>query len=127
MRRVVAWVLVVMLAASGLGAAAGLLLRDVGESSTPPPEQAPSEAPPEAGSEEAPDAALQRFYGQRLDWSSCADHECARLTVPLDYARPDGRTIQLAVLRVRAQGRAQGSLVVNPGGPGAPGTAYAIA
>ena len=49
-------------------------------------------------------------------------------TVPLDYERPGGRTIELAVLRVPALGeRRSGSLVVNPGGPGAPGTTYAAA
>ena len=50
-----------------------------------------------------------------------------RSTVPLDYARPGGRTIELALLKVPAAEPEQrlGSLVVNPGGPGAPGTDYA--
>ncbi len=127
MKRVVVWVLVVILAASGLGVTVGVLLSDSGDSSSPPPPVPTSSAAPEPGSGEAPDPALERFYGQRLDWSACDDAECARLTVPLDYDRPEGRTIDLAVLRVPASGRRHGSLVVNPGGPGAPGTAYAAA
>ena len=75
-----------------------------------------------------PTPALARFYSQQLSWSSCRDHDlCATLTVPLDYRHPAGRTIGLALLKVPAAdpGRRIGSLVVNPGGPGAPGTDYA--
>jgi pimeloyl-ACP methyl ester carboxylesterase len=65
----------------------------------------------------------------KLDWKSCgAGNECARLTVPLDYANPDnGKPIKLALLRVRASDSEHriGSLLVNPGGPGAPGTGFA--
>ncbi|MER7762606.1 alpha/beta hydrolase [Streptomyces sp. NPDC097619] len=49
---------------------------------------------------------------------------CALLTVPLDYARPDGPRIRLTVSRTPATGpRAarQGALVYNPGGPGGSG------
>jgi pimeloyl-ACP methyl ester carboxylesterase len=74
-------------------------------------------------------AGLAAFYGQALDWTSCTnDMQCAWLTVPLDYADPTGPTIRLSVSRVRASGPAeqrQGSLVVNPGGPGASGTDFA--
>ncbi|MFN8195509.1 MAG: alpha/beta hydrolase [Nocardioidaceae bacterium] len=90
---------------------------------------------PDAGSEsatdpsvtEAPDPALAPFYSQTLGWSDCGSNQCARLEVPLDYDRPDGETIELALLKVPASvpGDRVGSLVVNPGGPGAPGTSYA--
>ena len=66
----------------------------------------------------------------KLVWRSChgADVECARLTVPLDDTNPaDTRTIDLALERVPARDpeRRIGSLVVNPGGPGAPGADFA--
>lgn len=68
---------------------------------------------------------LAAFYTQRLDWSRCdQDLDCAWLTVPLDYSDPAGPTIRLRISRVQASGpaaRRQGSLVVNPGGPGASG------
>lgn len=85
---------------------------------------------PATGKASAADPAsrpdLKPFYGQRLQWTACATdgYECARLTVPLDYARPgNGRTFVLPVARAAATGPARriGSLVYNPGGPGAGG------
>jgi hypothetical protein len=62
---------------------------------------------------------------------------CGTVTVPLDYARPDGRQIRLTVGRVRATGKdprgggravpRQGALVYNPGGPGASGLYFPLA
>ncbi|GAA1035168.1 MULTISPECIES: alpha/beta hydrolase [Amycolatopsis] len=83
-------------------------------------------------------AGLERFYGQSVSWSACAPYatsddarsafktqgiECGRLTVPLNYDKPDGQAITIGVLRHRASdpGEKIGSLVVNPGGPGASG------
>jgi pimeloyl-ACP methyl ester carboxylesterase len=65
---------------------------------------------------------LDRFYTQKLSWHPCRGRfQCARLTVPLDYAKPAGRTIELEVLKSPAANKKQriGSLVINPGGPGA--------
>ncbi|WKV72561.1 alpha/beta hydrolase [Streptomyces sp. PCS3-D2] len=63
----------------------------------------------------------------RLDWSPCkpgSPWDCATAKVPLDHAAPAGRTIDLAVVRRQAAdpGRRVGTLFVNPGGPGGPGT-----
>lgn len=73
----------------------------------------------------APTAAdvrgLDAIYAQQLDWQGCGDLECATLVVPLDYADPDGETIEIAVSRHRATGDRLGSLLVNPGGPGSSG------
>ncbi|WP_329331817.1 alpha/beta hydrolase [Streptomyces sp. NBC_00663] len=55
--------------------------------------------------------------------------ECARLGVPLDWAHPDGRRIEVAVSRVPASGTPaehRGALLVNPGGPGGSGLPYAV-
>ncbi|MFG2290940.1 alpha/beta hydrolase [Streptomyces sp. NPDC048595] len=55
--------------------------------------------------------------------------ECGELSVPLDWAHPDGRRIRIAVSRVRASGtpaERRGVLLVNPGGPGGPGVPYAV-
>jgi len=65
-----------------------------------------------------------------LQWGSCPPssepapgQECARLSVPLDYAAPRGRTIDIAVSRIRATDPAlrRGALLLNPGGPGGSG------
>lgn len=86
-------------------------------------------------------AGLEKFYGQQLAWQDCApfaqtgssrqaygskrDVECTRAEVPLDYSKPDGDTITIGVLRYRATGDKIGSLLINPGGPGASGMAAA--
>jgi pimeloyl-ACP methyl ester carboxylesterase len=69
-------------------------------------------------------AGLKRFYSQTLAWSRCEGiFECALLTVPLDYTRPAGKTIELAVIRKQATDPQHriGSLITNPGGPGGSG------
>lgn len=72
---------------------------------------------------------LDSFYAQDLQWDDCEGGECASLKVPQDYAKPDGDTIDVAVLRVPAsrQSKRIGALVVNPGGPGGSGVDYARA
>jgi pimeloyl-ACP methyl ester carboxylesterase len=74
-----------------------------------------------------PSSPLARFYQQRLSWHTCSGGECATLTVPLDYERPSGRTISVAVIRIPAtdQRHRIGALLLNPGGPGASGIEYA--
>lgn len=68
-----------------------------------------------------------------LDWGRCIDEpaaavdlECGSITVPLDYGAPDGRTIDIAVARVATADDNEriGSLVFNPGGPGASGIEF---
>ena len=75
------------------------------------------------------DPELERFYSQRIQWSECMDghFECGTLEVPLDYAKPDGKTLELALLRFTAKDPENriGSLVLNPGGPGGSGVDYA--
>jgi pimeloyl-ACP methyl ester carboxylesterase len=73
-------------------------------------------------------AALERYYSQDVDWRRCRQTlQCAEIEVPLDYEEPDGETITIAMLKVRAGDPDQrvGSLVVNPGGPGGSGIDYA--
>lgn len=51
---------------------------------------------------------------------------CTRVAVPLDYAKPHGRTINLMVSRIKATSaeKRKGVVVINPGGPGVPGLAW---
>ncbi|HST82431.1 MAG TPA: alpha/beta hydrolase [Kineosporiaceae bacterium] len=63
----------------------------------------------------------------KLAWTACDDgFECATATVPLDYSKPRGRTISIALTRLPATDRAHriGSLFVNPGGPGGSGVNF---
>lgn len=56
-----------------------------------------------------------------IGWESCGNIECATFNVPLDYANPAGKTIELSLIRIKARKPDQriGVLMANPGGPGA--------
>ena len=58
-----------------------------------------------------------------VDWAPCGALQCGSVTVPLDYDRPAGPTIQVAVARHPADIPSEriGSIVINPGGPGGSG------
>ncbi|GAA3127922.1 alpha/beta hydrolase [Streptosporangium carneum] len=100
---------------------------DISEPSPPPTPATPSSV----GT--APGTASP---GQ-IAWGPCTDikrpdgatprpdprFQCGRLRVPLDYNRPNGDTLDMAVIRIQATepGRRLGSLVFNFGGPGASG------
>ena len=68
---------------------------------------------------------LEDFYKQKVAWSKCKKHpanECANVKVPLDYKKPGGKTITIAMMKVPAKsGKPIGTLFVNPGGPGGSG------
>jgi pimeloyl-ACP methyl ester carboxylesterase len=77
------------------------------------------------GSATAPATTTTSAPSQTIDWTTCSGHaswQCAHLSVPLDYANPAGKTITIAINRHRATGI---PLLVNPGGPGAPGLGFA--
>ena len=59
-----------------------------------------------------------------VDWELCGQLECATVEVPADYDNPSAGTISIAVNMLRASDtdRRIGVLMINPGGPGAPGT-----
>ena len=60
-----------------------------------------------------------------LGWKKCGGGiQCATLGVPVDYRTPGGQMVDIAVARLPATdpGHRIGSLVVNYGGPGDPGT-----
>ncbi|MEU0571928.1 alpha/beta hydrolase [Nonomuraea sp. NPDC005983] len=83
-----------------------------------------------------------RFHHQTLNWHGCktgpndgtgeeldaAGAQCAEVTVPLDHRRPQGRTISVAISRIKATDPAKrrGVLLINPGGPGGRGLQRAL-
>lgn len=67
-------------------------------------------------------AALRPYYGQILTWKSCGSGmQCTTAKAPLDWDDPGKGQIELALIRQPAKGTKQGSLLTNPGGPGASG------
>ncbi|MFC9683806.1 alpha/beta hydrolase [Streptomyces sp. NPDC056948] len=67
----------------------------------------------------------------KVTWKKCATDDsptlqCASVKVPLDYAKPQGKQITLALSRVpHTASTYQGPLLVNPGGPGGSGLSLA--
>ena len=70
---------------------------------------------------------LEKLYKQKLGWAPCKDKpqmQCANVKVPLDYKKPGGKAITVAMAKVPAKGgKPIGSLFINPGGPGSSGIA----
>ncbi len=129
MKKVLAVIAVFALAMSAFVAVGLALQGGSSDRSSIRPTPSPTTPPPPTVTQ-PPEPVLADLYAQRIDWAPCAtdaDHDCGTLTVPIDYADPEGETFELALLRVPATGARVGSLVVNPGGPGAPGTSYAAA
>jgi pimeloyl-ACP methyl ester carboxylesterase len=72
---------------------------------------------------------VDRVRTPALRWYKCYSWaQCATARVPLDYDHPYGAQTTIALLRVKARDRKHriGSLFVNPGGPGAPATDFAL-
>ncbi|MFJ5024274.1 alpha/beta hydrolase, partial [Streptomyces goshikiensis] len=88
----------------------------------------------EAPAQDSAGVGLDRYYRQHLGWGSCikgpddttgrdldqAGVQCADVTVPLDYAGPRGRTITVAISRLKATDTRHriGAILLNNGGPG---------
>ncbi|MBB5921026.1 pimeloyl-ACP methyl ester carboxylesterase [Actinoalloteichus hoggarensis] len=98
---------------------------------------APASPPPDPNSDTGTD--LGAYLGQELDWGGCEETatntadaelfanpalECASVEVPLDYGDPEGEKARIALLRLAASGEAEGSLLIDPGGPGGSGTSF---
>ncbi|MER5892783.1 alpha/beta hydrolase [Streptomyces sp. NPDC001876] len=99
-----------------------------------PPQSASSKSPsPDTASARPGSPASSSSAPQKLNWKRCEAPEggrapgtawrCATVDVPLDYARPDGDTIGIALIRKQAteKSRRIGSMLFNFGGPGGSG------
>ena len=94
-------------------------------------------APAAVAAKAAVPPGLESFYSQKVEWYDCGAtggmersaeataFKCAKVTVPLDYSKPDGETIEIAMKKHVATGSTRlGSLFVNPGGPGGSGVEF---
>jgi pimeloyl-ACP methyl ester carboxylesterase len=69
-----------------------------------------------------------------IAWSACTDAnlvtvgaQCGFVPVPMDWSKPTGKKIEVAVSRVRATvpaAQRQGVMLINPGGPGGSGLLF---
>ena len=82
--------------------------------------------------------STQAFDSQKISWGTCTSEpsddptadlsafQCGSVVVPLDYADPSGKDVTLALVKWPAADQATkvGSLLTNPGGPGASGVDF---
>ncbi|MER7759792.1 alpha/beta hydrolase [Streptomyces sp. NPDC097619] len=93
----------------------------MGVTATLVPGLAPAQAAPTpAGAPAAADHLRQKVTWKRCDPQQTAAWQCATVKVPLDYAKPTGRKIDVAISRIKSTkpAKRQGVLLFNPGGPG---------
>jgi pimeloyl-ACP methyl ester carboxylesterase len=90
--------------------------------------------PAAAGDALAPIGQLAVATVKAPVWGKCSGPQagitglvCAKVTMPIDHTKPDGKTFQLAMSKVAAKGKKRGSMFVNPGGPGGSGVSFANA
>ncbi|AGZ41788.1 alpha/beta hydrolase [Actinoplanes friuliensis] len=84
----------------------------------------------------APARGESGFTPAPISWGQCEspglqsrNAQCGLLTVPLDYSRPGGTKIKLAVSRIVHKSSAadyQGVMLTNPGGPGGSGLTLSV-
>ena len=117
-------------AAGVLAATAGVCL-GVGVGAVPAAAVPAAGPAPAVAAQAAVPKGLESFYNQTVEWYDCGKtggmeksaeataFKCAKVKVPLDYSKPDGQTIEIAMKKHVATGSVrQGSLFANPGGPG---------
>jgi pimeloyl-ACP methyl ester carboxylesterase len=73
-------------------------------------------------------AEIQKIIAGQPGGDRDLGFECGRTEVPISYEEPQGATLPLFLVRVRGAGQTDriGSLMINPGGPGASGADAAI-
>lgn len=69
-------------------------------------------------------AGFEEIYNQDVEWTRCAGgaFQCADIAVPMDWSDPASPSINIAAQRYLARGESQGTVLINPGGPGGSGT-----
>lgn len=74
-----------------------------------------------------PAVPVNQLYQQKANWTLCENNtfQCATIKVPLDWNKPSGPTIDLALVR-KFVNHAVGSVVINPGGPGGSGYDFLV-
>jgi pimeloyl-ACP methyl ester carboxylesterase len=72
-------------------------------------------------------SSVKKYYEQVVNWKSCGSEGavCGSVTVPMDWSKPQAKTLELAVAYRPADiAKPLGSVIFNPGGPGASGVTW---
>ena len=104
---------------------------------------APNESGPDSGQSQPGQSQAPAVPGTQAAWRACPEvprsivgrgasgmtYECASVAVPRNWVEPtQGETYEVAMIRIRSstQRNRIGSLLLNPGGPGASGIETAV-
>ena len=89
--------------------------------------QGPIDGGPQPIADPAISAELAPFYEQEVSWSACGGERsyCGTIEVPADWNNPQGERFKLAIAYRQADAaKPLGSVLFNPGGPGASGVTW---
>lgn len=84
----------------------------------------PTDRPSSGEPTPAADAPFAAYFDQKVSWSKCGTLECADISVPIDWADESSDSATIAMAKMPAAGTSQGTLFVNPGGPGGSGVGF---
>ncbi|MEV7396755.1 alpha/beta hydrolase [Aeromicrobium sp. NPDC092404] len=83
-----------------------------------------------------PATAATATAASSISWGTCSSQrlqaagaQCAKVSVPLDWSKPSGTRIKLAISRIKhtvPASQYQGVMLVNPGGPGGSGLGLSV-
>ena len=82
---------------------------------------------PEGSPEASPqptEGEFAEYFTQELEWDDCGSLECATMKVPIDWEDEDSDSVEIALAKQPASDDAQGTIFVNPGGPGGSGVGF---
>ncbi|MFF5445404.1 alpha/beta hydrolase [Streptomyces sp. NPDC012888] len=125
-----------MIRTAALGSAATLTASALAAGLLLAPTATAADGPRAGGVPEAVGVQIAAAKAARagIDWKDCPAEwglekpiQCGFVKVPLDYAKPGGKTIDIAVDRIASTGtkqERQGALLYNPGGPGGSGMRF---
>lgn len=105
------WLAGIALTAALATSLSGCFLLPVGPGGTP-------------GDEETTKSEFAEYFTQKVDWKTCGNVECATISVPIDWEDENSDSVEIALAKQPATDNAQGTVFVNPGGPGGSGVEF---
>lgn len=83
---------------------------------------APGNVPDDSTPPRASD--FDEYFDQKVIWDDCGSLQCADIDVPIDWEDPSSDSVTIALAKQEALDDAQGTIFVNPGGPGGSGVGF---
>ena len=74
--------------------------------------------------EKTADSEFAEYFNQEVEWEDCGALECASIDVPIDWEDEKSDSVQIALAKQPAADDSQGTIFVNPGGPGGSGVEF---